>query len=95
MSYFNNNTIRMRDISIEADLELEKSDVLSEFETDELLEAVRESWSDQEILEELDPEKVEAWADDMNEPDWAIESVYNSYSDLHKRAARIPRRLKF
>ena len=94
MSYFN-NTIRLNDISVDVDLELDKSDVLSEFETDELLEAVRESWSDQEILDELDPAKIEAWTDDMNEPDWAIESVYNSYSDLHKRAARIPRRLKF
>lgn len=95
MSYCNNSTIRLRDVSVDVDLELDKSDVLSEFETDELLEAVRESWSDQEILDELDPAKIEAWTDDMNEPDWAIESVYNSYSDLHKRAARIPRRLKF
>ena len=94
MSYFN-NTIRLNDISVDVDLELDKSDVLSEFETDELLEAVRALWSDSEILDELDPAKIEAWVDDMNEPDWAIESVYNSYSDLHKRAARIPRRLKF
>ena len=95
MSYFNNNTIRLRDISVDVDLELDKSDVLSEFETDELLEAVRESWSDSDILDELDPEKIEAWTDDMHQPDWVIESIYNSYSDLHKRAARIPRRLKF
>ena len=95
MSYYNDGTIRLNDISVDVDLELDKSDVLSKFETDELLEAVREAWTDQEILDELDPAKVEAWADDMNEPDWAIESVYNSYSDLHKRAARIPRRLKF
>ena len=95
MSYYNNSTIRLRDVSVDVDLELEKDQVLSEFETDELLEAVRESWSDQEILDELDPKKIEAWVDDMNEPDWAIESVYNGYSDLHKRAARIPRRLKF
>lgn len=94
MSYFN-DTIRMRDISVEVDIELEKSDVLSEFETDELLEAVRALWSDQEILEELDPEKVEAWADGLNEPVWGIESVYNAYSDEEKRQFSIPRRLKF
>ena len=94
MSYFN-DTIRMRDISVEVDIELEKSDVLSEFETDELLEAVRASWSDQEILDELDSEKVEAWADGLNEPVWGIESVYNAYSDEEKRQFGIPRRLKF
>lgn len=94
MSYFN-DTIRMRDISVEVDIELEKSDVLSEFETDELLEAVRALWSDQEILDELDHEKVEAWADDLNQPLWGIESVYNAYSDEEKRELGIPRRLKF
>ena len=94
MSYFN-DTIRMRDISVEVDIELEKSDVLSEFETDELLEAVRALWSDQEILDELDSEKVEAWADGLNEPVWGIESVYNTYSDEEKRQFGIPRRLKF
>ena len=94
MSYFN-DTIRMRDISVEVDIELEKSDVLSEFETDELLEAVRALWSDQEILDELDSEKVGAWADGLNEPVWGIESVYNSYSDEEKRQFGIPRRLKF
>ena len=94
MSYFN-DTIRMRDISVEVDIELEKSDVLSEFETDELLEAVRALWSDQEILDELDSEKVEAWADGLNEPVWGIESVYNAYSDEEKRELGIPRRLKF
>lgn len=94
MSYFN-DTIRMRDISVEVDIELEKSDVLSEFETDELLEAVRALWSDQEILDELDSEKVEAWADGLNEPVWGIESVYNAYSDEEKIQFGIPRRLKF
>lgn len=95
MSYYNNGTIRLRDVSVDVDLELEKSDVLSEFETDELLEAVREAWTDQEILDELDPAKVEAWADDMNEPAWAFESVYSAYSDEEKRQLGIPRRLKF
>ena len=95
MSYFNNNTIRLRDISVDVDLELDKSDVLSEFETDELLEAVRESWSDSDILDELDPEKIEAWTDDMHQPDWVIDSIYNGYSDEQKQALGIPRRLKF
>ena len=95
MSYYNNDTIRMRDISVEVDIELEKSDVLSEFETDELLEAVRASWSDSEILDELDPAKVEAWVDDMLEPVWANESTYNTYSDHEKDMFGIPRRLKF
>lgn len=95
MSYYNNGTIRLRDVSVEVDLELDKSDVLSEFETDELLEAVRESWSDQEILDELDPEKVEAWTNDMLEPVWAVESAYNTYTDEEKRRFDIPRRLKF
>ena len=95
MSYYNNGTIRLRDVSVDVDLELDKSDVLSEFETDELLEAIRESWSDQEILDELDPKKIEAWADDMNEPAWASFWVYNSYSDEEKRQLGIPRRLKF
>ena len=90
-----NSTIRLRDVSVEVDLELEKGDVLSEFETDELLEAVRESWTDQEILEELDPAKVEAWADDMSEPVWAFESLYSTYTDEYKRRFGIPRRLKF
>ena len=94
MSYFN-NTIRMRDISVEVDIELEKSDVLSEFHTGELLEAVRESWSDQEILDELDPDKVEAWTNDMHEPDWANEFSYNLFSDEEKKMFSIPRRLKF
>lgn len=95
MSYYNNGTIRLRDVSVEVDLELEKGDVLSEFEADELLEAVREAWTDQEILDELDPAKVEAWADGLNEPVWGIESVYNAYSDEEKRQLGIPRRLKF
>ena len=95
MSYYNNDTIRMRDISVEVDIELEKSDVLSEFETDELLEAVRASWSDSEILDELDPAKIEAWADDMNEPVWADEFSYYLHSDEEKRRLGIPRRLKF
>lgn len=95
MSYYNNDTIRMRDISVEVDIELEKSDVLSEFETDELLEAVRALWSDQEILDELDPAKIEVWADDMLNPAWAFEFVYNAYSDEEKRQFGIPRRLKF
>ena len=95
MSYFNNSTIRLNDINVDVDLELDKDQVLGEFETDELLEAVRESWSDQEILDELDPEKVEAWADDLNEPVWGIGSVYNAYSDEEKRELGIPRRLKF
>ena len=95
MSYFNNSTIRLNDISVDVDLELDKSDVLSEFETDELLEAVRESWSDSEILDELDPKKVEAWVDDMLEPVWANESTYNTYSDHEKDMFGLPRRLKF
>lgn len=95
MSYYNNDTIRMRDISVEVDIELEKSDVLSEFETDELLEAVRALWSDQEILDELDPAKIEVWADDMLEPTWANEFSYSLYSDKEKRQFGIPRRLKF
>ena len=95
MSYFNNSTIRLRDISVDVDLELDKSDVLSEFETGELLEAVRAFWTDQEILDELDPAKIEAWADDMNEPAWASFWVYNDYSDEEKRKLGIPRRLKF
>ena len=94
MSYYN-DTIRMRDISVEVDIELEKSDVLSEFETDELLEAVRASWSDSEILDELDPAKIEAWADDMNEPTWGNEFDYYLHSDEEKRKLGIPRRLKF
>lgn len=94
MSYFN-DTIRMRDISVEVDIELEKSDVLSEFETYELLEAVRALCSDQEILDELDPAKIEAWTDDMLEPDWANEFSYYLYSDEDKRKLGIPRRLKF
>ena len=95
MSYYNNSTIYLRDVSVEVDLELNKSDVLSEFETDELLEAVRESWSDPEILDELDPKKIEAWADDMNEPAWANEFSYYLHSDEEKRQLGIPRRLKF
>lgn len=90
-----NTTIRLRDVNVDVDLELEKGDVLSEFETDELLEAVREAWSDQEILDELDPKKIEAWADDMNEPVWASEFTYSLYSDEDKRQFGIPRRLKF
>lgn len=95
MSYFNNSTIRLRDVSVDVDLELEKSDVLSEFETDELLEAVRALWSDQEILDELDPAKIEAWTDDMLEPTWADEFSYYLHSDEEKRRLGIPRRLKF
>lgn len=95
MAYFKDTTIRLTDISVEVDLELDKDQVLGEFTTDELLEAVRESWSDQEILEELDHEKVEAWADDMLEPVWAVESAYNTYSDEDKRQFGMPRRLKF
>ena len=95
MSYYNNDTIRLRDVSVDVDLELDKSDVLSKFETDELLEAVRGAWSDSEILDELDPAKIEAWADDMNEPAWAVESAYNTYTDEDKRRFGIPRRLKF
>ena len=95
MSYYNNGTIRLRDVSVDVDLELDKSDVLSEFETDELLEAVRESWSDREILDELDPAKIEEWADDMNEPTWADEFSYYLHSDEEKRKLGIPRRLKF
>ena len=95
MSYYNNGTIRLRDVSVEVDLELEKGDVLSEFESDELLEAVRAFWSDQEILDELDPEKVEAWTNDMLEPPWANEFGYDLYSDEEKRQFGIPRRLKF
>ena len=95
MSYYNNSTIRLRDVSVDVDLELDKSDVLSEFETDELLEAVRESWSDQEILDELDPAKIEAWADDMLEAGWANEFSYSLFSDEEKRQFGIPRRLKF
>lgn len=95
MSYYNNSTIRLRDVSVEVDLELEKGDVLSEFEADELLEAVRESWSDQEILDELDPDKVEAWTNDMLKPDWANEFSYNLFSDEEKKMLSIPRRLKF
>lgn len=94
MSYFN-NTIRMRDISVEVDIELEKDDVLSEFDTAELLEAVRAFWSDQEILDELDPDKVEAWTDDMHRPDWANEFSYSLFSDEEKKMFSIPRRLKF
>lgn len=90
-----NTTIRLRDVTVDVDLELEKGDVLSEFETDELLEAVRESWTDQEILDELDAEKVEAWVDDMNEPVWASKFTYSTYTDEDKRAFGIPRRLKF
>ena len=90
-----NTTIRLRDVSVEVDLELEKGDVLSEFETDELLEAVREGWTDQEILEELDPAKVEAWVDDMTAPGWADEFSYYLYSDEEKHQLGIPRRLKF
>ena len=95
MSYYNNSTIRLRDVSVDVDLELDKSDVLSEFETDELLEAVRAFWSDSEILDELDPEKVEAWVDDMNSPEWADKLMYHTYTDEDKRAFGIPRRLKF
>lgn len=95
MSYYNNGTIRLSDINVDVDLELDKSDVLSQFETDELLEAVRESWSDPEILEELDPEKVEAWVDDMNEPAWANLWMWNNYTDEEKKILGIPRRLKF
>ena len=95
MSYYNDGTIRLNDISVDVDLELDKSDVLSKFETDELLEAVREAWTDQEILDELDPKKIEAWADDMNEPVWADEFSYYLYSDEEKRQLGIPRRLKF
>ena len=95
MSYYNNSTIRLRDVSVDVDLELDKSDVLSEFETDELLEAVRAFWSDREILDELDPEKVEAWVDDMLKPAWANEFSYSTYTDEDKRAFGIPRRLKF
>ena len=95
MSYYNDGTIRLNDISVDVDLELDKSDVLSKFETDELLEAVREAWTDQEILDELDPAKVEAWADDMNEPAWANEFSYYLHSDEEKRRLGIPRRLKF
>ena len=95
MSYYNNDTIRLRDVSVEVDLELEKSDVLSEFETDELLEAVRALWSDSEILDELDHAKVEAWVDDMNEPVWASNLTYGTYTDEDKRAFGIPRRLRF
>ena len=95
MSYYNDGTIRLNDISVDVDLELDKSDVLSKFETDELLEAVREAWTDQEILDELDPAKVEAWTDDMLEPVWANESTYNTYSDHEKDMFGIPRRLKF
>lgn len=95
MSYYNDGTIRLNDISVDVDLELDKSDVLSKFETDELLEAVREAWTDQEILDELDPAKVEAWADDMNEPAWANEFSYYLHSDEEKRKLGIPRRLKF
>ena len=90
-----NTTIRLTDINVDVDLELEKSDVLSEFETDELLEAVRESWSDSEILEELDPKKVEAWVDSLNEPVWTDGFMYLLYSDEEKKALGIPRRLKF
>ena len=95
MSYYNNSTIYLRDVSVEVDLELDKSDVLSEFETDELLEAVRASWSDPEILDELDPKKIEAWVDDMLEPAWGNEFGYHLYSDEEKRQLGIPRRLKF
>ena len=95
MSYYNNSTIRLRNVSVDVDLELDKSDVLSEFETDELLEAVRALWSDQEILDELDHEKVEAWVDDMTAPGWADEFSYYLYSDEEKRQLGIPRRLKF
>ena len=95
MSYYNDGTIRLNDISVDVDLELDKSDVLSKFETDELLEAVREAWTDQEILDELDPAKVEAWADDMNKPAWANEFSYCLHSDEEKRKLGIPRRLKF
>ena len=95
MSYFNNTTIRLTDVSVDVDLELEKSDVLREFETDELLEAVRGAWSDREILDELDPAKVEAWVDDTNEPAWANFWTYNNYTDEEKRKLGIPRRLKF
>lgn len=95
MSYYNNDTIRLRDVSVEVDLELEKSDVLSEFETDELLEAVRALWSDQEILDELNPEKVEAWVDSLNEPAWGNKFEYHLYSDEEKRQLGIPRRLNF
>lgn len=90
-----NTTIRLRDVTVDVDLELDKSDVLSEFETDELLEVVRDAWSDPDILEELDPEKVEAWVDDMLEPVWANESTYNTYSNHEKDMFGIPRRLKF
>ena len=95
MSYYNNSTIRLRDVTVDVDLELDKSDVLSEFETDELLEAVRGAWSDSEILDELDPAKVEAWVDDMTEPVWASKFTYSTYTDEDKRAFGIPRRLKF
>ena len=95
MSYHNNSTIRLRDVSVEVDLELDKSDVLSEFETDELLEAVREAWTDQEILDELDHEKVEAWVDSLDEPVWTDGFMYLLYSDEEKRKLGIPRRLKF
>ena len=95
MSYFNNTTIRLTDVSVDVDLELDKDQVLREFETDELLEAVRASWSDSEILDELDYEKVEAWVDDIASPVWTDEFMYSSYSDDHKRRFGIPRRLKF
>ena len=94
MSYLN-RTIRLNDISVDVDLELDKDQVLEEFTGDELLEAVRVCMSDVEILDELDPEKVEAWADDLNEPVWAVESAYNTYSDEDKRQFGMPRRLKF
>lgn len=90
-----NTTIRLRDVNVDVDLELDKSDVLSEFEADELLEAVRAFWTDPEILEELDPEKVEAWTNDMTAPEWADEFSYYLYSDEEKRQLGIPRRLKF
>ena len=95
MSYYNNSTIRLRDVTVDVDLELDKSDVLSEFETDELLEAVRGAWSDSEILDELDPAKIEEWADDMLKPVWADERAYSTYTDEDKRRFGIPRRLKF
>ena len=90
-----NTTIRLTDINVDVDLELDKGQILEEFTPDELLEAVRESWSDHEILDELDHAKVEAWADSLNEPVWVDGFMYLLYSDEEKKALGIPRRLKF
>ena len=88
-------TITISDVTLIGDVEIDKSDVLAEFETDELLKEVRAWWTDWEILEELDRDKVEAWVDDMNEPVWASNSTYSTYTDEDKRQFGIPRRLKF